>query len=306
MERNQKVKRQPNHRKGANFLSFITFAFTVPTFRQGYRKDLEEDDITEHLAAHDSKSLGNKLEGAWNKELKLNKKPSLYRALLKVFGVEFFFLGILLFFLELVVKIAQPLALSQLITYFTQSQDKELVNKSEALMYAGIIVGASFINVLAGHSYMMCLQHFGMKLRVAFCSLVYRKSLRLSKSVLGGTTIGQMVNLPSNDVNRCDRAVINAHNLWLSPLETVVIVGILYDLLGFTSTVGILFMALFIPLQMYLGKKTSEYRLKTALKTDERVRLMNEIISGIQVIKMYTWEKPFAKLVATARRLVIF
>lgn len=30
---------------------------------------------------------------------------------------------------------------------------------------------------------------------------------------------------------------------------------------------------------------------------------MNEIISGVQVIKMYTWEKPFAKLITYARRM---
>lgn len=29
---------------------------------------------------------------------------------------------------------------------------------------------------------------------------------------------------------------------------------------------------------------------------------MNEIIHGIQVIKMYAWEKPFAKLISIARR----
>lgn len=61
-------------------------------------------------------------------------------------------------------------------------------------------------------------------------------------------------------------------------------------------------MLLFLPLQAYLGKKTSVLRLRTALCTDERVRMMNEIISGIQVIKMYAWEKPFGKMVEYARR----
>lgn len=53
---------------------------------------------------------------------------------------------------------------------------------------------------------------------------------------------------------------------------------------------------------MWLGKKKSNFREKTATRTDERIRLMNEIITGMQVIKMYTWEKPFSQLVADARR----
>ena len=36
-------------------------------------------------------------------------------------------------------------------------------------------------------------------------------------------------------------------------------------------------MIMFIIFTVYLGKKTSQLRLKTALRTDERVRLMNEV-----------------------------
>nr|CAD7447895.1 unnamed protein product [Timema bartmani] len=55
----------------------------------------------------------------------------------------------------------------------------------------------------------------------------------------------------------------------------------------------------------YSGKMTSVFRHKTALKTDERVRLMDEIISGVRVIKMYAWEKPFSELIKVARKAEI-
>ena len=43
-------------------------------------------------------------------------------------------------------------------------------------------------------------------------------------------------------------------------------------------------------------------RFNSALVTDKRVRIMNEVISGIRVIKMYAWENAFSKLISRLRR----
>ena len=51
-----------------------------------------------------------------------------------------------------------------------------------------------------------------------------------------------------------------------------------------------------------MGRQFAKLRVETATKTDRRIRLMNEIINGMKVIKMYTWEKPFAHLVHEARK----
>ena len=50
-----------------------------------------------------------------------------------------------------------------------------------------------------------------------------------------------------------------------------------------------------------MGKQFARLRVETAGKTDKRIRLMNEIINGMKVIKMYSWEMPFSKLVHDSR-----
>ena len=41
--------------------------------------------------------------------------------------------------------------------------------------------------------------------------------------------------------------------------------------------------------------------MKSAARTDKRVQIMNEIVSGMRVIKMYTWENSYADILAKAR-----
>lgn len=146
----------------------------------------------------------------------------------------------------------QPYFLGQLIRFYTPSDGREEVSLSQAYWYAGGVVFCSLINILVIHPYMMGVLHLGMKLRVASCSLIYRKSLKLSKAALAHTTVGQMVNLLSNDVNRFDIGVIFAHYLWLGPLQTAMCTYLMYLQVGVSAVIGVLLLIMFIPFQSKL------------------------------------------------------
>ncbi|KAB0802273.1 hypothetical protein PPYR_04459 [Photinus pyralis] len=300
-------KKRPNPRQGANPINVATFCYTLPTFVEGYKKELEIHDLYETFTEHKSGKLGDKVEAGWRKEVenatRAKRQPSLRRVLIKTFGLEFLMYGIVLALSEIFIRVTQPILLGQLVAYYMLEQEQ--ISERDAYLYAAGVVGCSLIIVFVTHPYMMGVLHVGMKMRVACCSLIYRKALKLNKTALGQTTVGQIVNLLSNDVNRFDVAVLFAHQLWVGPLETLVVTYFMYQEVGISAVLGMVFLLSFIPVQFFLGKKAATFRLRTALRTDERVRLMNEIISGIQVIKMYTWEKPFAKLVAFARRYEI-
>ena len=45
-------------------------------------------------------------------------------------------------------------------------------------------------------------------------------------------------------------------------------------------------------------------RLKAARITDRRIKVMNEVITGIRVIKMYAWEYAFSDVVNKIRRYI--
>lgn len=53
-----------------------------------------------------------------------------------------------------------------------------------------------------------------------------------------------------------------------------------------------------------IGKLSAVFRGQIAKQTDERSRLMSEIIVAMRLIKMYAWEKPFSALIDKIRRQV--
>ncbi|XP_021935708.1 multidrug resistance-associated protein 4-like isoform X2 [Zootermopsis nevadensis] len=298
-----KKKLSPNPRISANPLSLITFGWVVDIFRKGYKKDLEIEDLYEELDEHRSSYLGDEIERLWNSELKeasaRGLDPSLLRVLIRCHGRYIMFLQLVLASVEFCLVLTQPLFLGGLIRYFAPT---DAVTRTAAFGYAACIVGCTFLTAFVCHPHNLGVFHVGMKIRIGLCSLIYRKALKLSKTALGETTVGQAVNLLSNDASRFDAMFLFVAYVWIGPIQMVIIMYLVWQQIGIAMFSGVASVVLLIPLQAFIGKMISTLRLRTAKRTDQRIRFMNEIVVGIQVIKMYAWEKPFSHLVSVARK----
>lgn len=57
-----KRKRLQNPRKSANIFSVLIFTWTLPIFKKGFQKRLDNTDICEPLNSDRSESLGDRLD----------------------------------------------------------------------------------------------------------------------------------------------------------------------------------------------------------------------------------------------------
>lgn len=115
------------------------------------------------------------------------------------------------------------------------------------MLAAGIVILSALNSLILNHIYQVSF-HFGLQLRVAVCSLIYRKALRLSQTALGETSPGKMVNLLTNDVNRFHWAIFFCNSLWVSPMLTLVVGILLWFEVGLAGLIGIVVVFTVVPL----------------------------------------------------------
>ncbi|KAB0344120.1 hypothetical protein FD754_021046 [Muntiacus muntjak] len=246
-----------------------------PLFKIGHKRRLEEDDMYSVLPEDRSQHLGEELQGYWDQEVlraeKDARKPSLTKAIIKCYWKSYVVLGIFTL-IEESTRVVQPIILGKIIGYFENYDPSDSAALYEAHGYAGVLSACTLVLAILHHLYFYHVQCAGMRLRVAMCHMIYRK------------------------------VTIFLHFLWAGPLQAIVVTALLWMEIGISCLAGIAVLIILLPLQSCIGKLFSSLRSKTAAFTDTRIRTMNEVITGIRIIKMYAWEKSFADLITNLRR----
>jgi ABC-type multidrug transport system fused ATPase/permease subunit len=96
----------------------------------------------------------------------------------------------------------------------------------------------------------------------------------------------QVVTLMSNDAQKVQEVILGIHVLWGAPALIIVILVLLYQQVGWATFVGLAIMLVYTPVSAKVSKVLVELRRSLMKWTDTRVGLMNEIINGMQMIKV--------------------
>ncbi|XP_031639018.1 multidrug resistance-associated protein 4-like [Contarinia nasturtii] len=294
----KKILRQPNPISKASILSKLTFWWLKPMFSIGMRRTIESEDIYEVTNSLRSDRNTETFAKLWELELQ-KRNPSIVRVMLKVHGFKVFTLGVLYCLGETLAKVIQPICLGGFVEYFSKSGN---VSLNDAYWYAsGIVITTAYITATY-HPFFLFIFKTACKVRAACSGLIYLKSLRLLKSSTEDGQNGKIINLLSNDLTKFNNGLRYLVELWRGPMQAFAFFVAIYIEIGHYAIIGMAFLALFVPLQAWIGKKSGQLRMKNTKRTDIRVKIMNEILQGIQVIKMYSWEKSFAKMVDQIRK----
>ncbi|XP_060250613.1 ATP-binding cassette sub-family C member 4-like isoform X24 [Ovis aries] len=298
-------KVKPNPLQKANLCSRLFFWWLNPLFKIGHKRKLEANDMYSVLPEDRSQHLGEELQGYWDQEVlraqQDAREPSLTKAIIKCYGKSYLVWGMLTF-LEEGTRVVQPIFLGKMVSYVENYDPSDSAALHEAYGYAAGLSACVLVWAVLHHLYFYHMQRVGMRLRVAVCRMIYSKALRLSRSAMGKTSTGQVVNLLSNDVNQFDQVMMFLHYLWVGPLQVVAVTALLWMEIGMSCLAGMAVLIILLLLQSCFAMSFSSLRSKTTALTDKRIRTMSEVVTGIRTIKMNAWEKSFIDRITRLRR----
>uniref|UniRef100_A0A8C2GUR3 ABC-type glutathione-S-conjugate transporter n=1 Tax=Cyprinus carpio TaxID=7962 RepID=A0A8C2GUR3_CYPCA len=301
----------------ASFLSKILFWWFSGLVFKGYRSPLQAEDLWSLREEDTSEKIISDLEEEWTAERtklqhtsialgsrlpeqaqflrKIQKEQSsgfcLLRTLARSFG-PYFLTGTLCLMVHDAFMFSVPQVLSLLLG-FMKDEDAPMW---KGFFYASLMFLLSCLQSVFNHQYTYTCFTVGMRVKTAVMGLVYRKSLVVNSAARRTCTVGEIVNLVSADTQKLMDFVVYFNAVWLAPIEVTLCLFFLWQHLGPSALAGIATVIFIFPLNGFIARQRSKLQVQMKYM-DGRVKLMNEILNGIKILKFYAWEKAFLEQV---------
>ncbi|KAF5918368.1 hypothetical protein HPG69_011808 [Diceros bicornis minor] len=327
----------PCPESGASFLSRITFWWITGLMVRGYRQPLESTDLWSLNKEDTSEQVVPVLVKNWKKECakarrrpvkivysskdpakpkggskvdvneeaealivkspQKERNPSLFKVLYKTFG-PYFLMSFLFKALHDLLLFAGPEILKLLINFVNDKKAPDW----QGYFFTALLFLSSCLQTLVLHQYFHICFVSGMRVKTAVVGAVYRKALVITNSARRSSTVGEIVNLMSVDAQRFMDLATYLNMVWSAPLQVILALYFLWLNLGPSVLAGVAVMILMVPINAVMAMKTKTYQVAHMKSKDNRIKLMNEILNGIKVLKLYAWELAFTDKVLAVRQ----
>ncbi|KAF2484582.1 bile acid-transporting ATPase [Neohortaea acidophila] len=113
---------------------------------------------------------------------------------------------------------------------------------------------------------------------------------------------GTIINLMAVDSFKVADICAYLHFLWAeTPVQFIISIVLLYQILGYSSIMGIVMMLLLLPVNMIVARRFATVQKRILAATDARIHSTNEVLTNIRIIKYFAWEQRFLKAVDEKR-----
>jgi ABC-type multidrug transport system fused ATPase/permease subunit len=264
----------------------------------GYSKTLTIDDLWELKHADSSAFVSQTFQNFWQDQLK-KKTPSLMLTFMYIFGPSFA-VDVIYKAIQDVLAFVQPQLLLQMMLF----AEKYFENPQS--IYNGIYISVGMLCVGVTQTFFLH-QYFhscfisGLRIRSCIITAVYKKALYLSAKSRNVSTIGEIINLMAVDASKICDLYTYIHILWSGPLQITMAIYFLYQTLGSSIFAGVAVMLLLTPLNAVYATKLKALNIIQMKNKDSRTKLMDELLNGMKIVKLYAWEEPFIEKVRAIR-----
>ncbi|KAI9327343.1 multi drug resistance-associated protein MRP, partial [Zopfochytrium polystomum] len=288
-----------------NVFSRVTYWYMQQIMITGAKRPLEMSDLWLPSKSQSADVVHTRFITRWRAELKSNERsPSLYRTLVAAF-YPIMVISVAQSVIAILLSFAQPLVLDQLITFVNDR------NRPAGIGYllAAVVFAAGTVSLLVNVQGWISTIAVGYQVRSALSVAVFQKSLRLSNGARKMTSNGAISNL------MCGQGAQSLFDVQLNCFFFVprirssdcIIISIsltmylLWQQIGPACLAGVAVILLSMPLQGFIGKATGKYQERHLSATDRRVKLIDESMTSISLLKLYAWDVLFGNRINAAR-----
>ncbi|KAI9485985.1 MAG: P-loop containing nucleoside triphosphate hydrolase protein [Benjaminiella poitrasii] len=285
----------------ASLYSKFMFSWVNVMMKEGYNRTLDDKDLIEL-------PVNNRAKYTLVDYNQNKTTPNMKATIIKTFRWPLFFQAMYCLGWTIFV-FGPPFYLNKIVKYIEDPHDEPV---STAFLYVfGLFITNSAQSLLLQQGLYIG-RTLGIRIQSIIIGEVFSKSLRRrddsgSPDASGEEddakkeAKGNVNNLLSVDAQKVAEIAAYIFYVYCYPLQIIISIWGLYKLLGNAALWGVLVMIACQPATYYMGSRFEKLHTSVMTATDKRLKLMNELLSAIRIVKFFAWESEFKKRIVEAR-----